>query len=61
MIQKIDPTYRAIQGLILCPTRELCLQITKELTAYSKHSDGVRVTAVYGGASISDQIRDIKK
>jgi ATP-dependent RNA helicase DeaD len=61
MIQKIDPTYRAIQGLVLCPTRELCLQITKELTAYSKHSDGVKVTAVYGGASISDQIRDIKK
>ena len=61
MIQKIDPTYRAIQGLILCPTRELCLQITKEMTAYSKHSEGVRVTAVYGGASISDQIRDIKK
>ncbi|MCB9360070.1 MAG: DEAD/DEAH box helicase [Flavobacteriales bacterium] len=61
MIQKIDPTYRAIQGLILCPTRELCLQITKEITAYSKYSDGVKVTAVYGGASITDQIRDIKK
>ncbi len=61
MIQQIDPSYRAIQALILCPTRELCLQIAKELEAYSKYSDGVKVVAVYGGASISDQIRTIKR
>ncbi len=61
LIEQIDVDYRAIQGLILCPTRELCLQIAKELKSYSKYSDGVKVTAVYGGASISDQIRDIKK
>jgi ATP-dependent RNA helicase DeaD len=61
MIEQIDPDFRAIQGLILCPTRELCLQIAKELTAYSKYSKGVNVVAVYGGASISDQIRAIKK
>jgi len=61
MIQRIDTDYRAIQALILCPTRELCLQITKEITSYSKHSEGVKVIAVYGGASISDQIRGIKK
>ena len=61
MIQQIDTDFRAIQGLILCPTRELCLQIAKELASYSKYSDGVKVVAVYGGASISDQIRDIKK
>ena len=61
MIQKIDTDYRAIQGLILCPTRELCLQITNELKSYSKYSDGVSIVAVYGGAAISEQIRSIKK
>lgn len=61
MIEQIDTEYRAIQALILCPTRELCLQIAKELEAYSKYSKGVKVVAVYGGASISDQIRTIKK
>ena len=61
MIQQIDTDYRAIQGLILCPTRELCIQIAKEMTAYSKYADGVKIVAVYGGASIQDQIRTIKK
>ncbi len=49
------------QGLVICPTRELCLQITKELTAYSKYIDGFNVVAVYGGADIRMQIRDIKR
>ncbi|MCB0402211.1 MAG: DEAD/DEAH box helicase [Flavobacteriales bacterium] len=61
MIQQIDPDYRAIQALVLCPTRELCLQIANELEAYSKYTEGVNVVAVYGGASITDQIRKIKK
>lgn len=61
MIEQIDTDYRAIQALVLCPTRELCLQIAKELKAYSKYSKGIKVVAVYGGANISEQIRDIKK
>ncbi len=61
LLQQIDIDFRAIQGLILCPTRELCLQITKELKAYSKYMEGINIVAVYGGASITDQIRDIKK
>lgn len=61
LIQQIDVEYRAIQGLILCPTRELCLQITKEMKSYAKYKEGVNIVAVYGGANISDQIRDIKK
>lgn len=61
LIQQIDVDYRAIQGLVLCPTRELCLQITKEMKSYSKYKEGVNIVAVYGGANISDQIRDIKK
>jgi ATP-dependent RNA helicase DeaD len=60
MIQQIDVDYRAIQGLILCPTRELCIQIAREMTEYAKFSNGVKIVAVYGGASISDQIRAIK-
>ena len=61
LIQNIDTEFRAIQGLILCTTRELCMQITKELQSYAKYSEGVKIVAVYGGASISDQIRQIKK
>jgi len=50
-----------IQGLVICPTRELCLQITKELTAYAKYVDGLKVVAVYGGADIRLQVSAIKR
>jgi len=60
MIEQIDPSFKAIQGLVLCPTRELCIQIAREMTSYAKYSDGVKIVAVYGGASIQDQIRAIK-
>lgn len=49
------------QALVVCPTRELCLQIVKEFVGFKKHMKGVNVVAVYGGASISLQIRDIKR
>ena len=49
------------QGLVICPTRELCLQITKELTAYSKYISGFNVVAVYGGADIRAQISAIRR
>ena len=61
MLQKIDIGSRTTQGLILSPTRELCLQITNEIKNYGKYCKGLNVVAVYGGASISDQARDIKK
>ncbi|MCR8668620.1 DEAD/DEAH box helicase [Aestuariibaculum sp. M13] len=61
MLQKIDVNSRTTQGLILSPTRELCLQITNELKAYGKYCNGLNVVAVYGGASITDQARDIKR
>src|SRR5438876_255726 len=47
-----------MQGLVICPTRELCLQITKELTSYAKYIDGLNVVAVYGGADMRTQIRE---
>ncbi|MCU0382332.1 MAG: DEAD/DEAH box helicase, partial [Chitinophagaceae bacterium] len=46
---------------MVCPTRELCLQITKDLAAFKKSKAGIQVTAVYGGASIGEQIRDLRK
>ena len=61
MLQKIDVDSRTTQGLILSPTRELCLQITNELKNYGKYFKGLNVTAIYGGASISDQSRQVKK
>jgi len=61
MLQKIQIESRTTQGLILSPTRELCLQITKEIESYGKHKKGLNVVAVYGGASIQDQARQIKK
>ncbi len=61
MLQKIDVNNRTTQGLILSPTRELCIQITNEMIAYGKYMPGLNVTAIYGGASITDQARQIKK
>ncbi len=61
MLQKIDVNSRTTQGLILSPTRELCLQITNEMSAYGKYMPGLNVTAIYGGASITDQARQIKR
>ncbi|WP_396152526.1 DEAD/DEAH box helicase [Flavobacterium sp.] len=61
LIQKIDANNRNTQALILSPTRELCLQITNELKLYSKYEKGINVVAVYGGASISEQAREVKR
>lgn len=61
MLQKIDITSRTTQGLILSPTRELCLQITNEMKLYGKHCKGLNVTAIYGGASITDQAKQVKR
>ncbi|NNL15540.1 MAG: DEAD/DEAH box helicase [Flavobacteriaceae bacterium] len=61
MLQKIDIESRTTQGLILSPTRELCLQITNEMKLYGKYCKGLNVTAIYGGASITDQARQVKK
>jgi len=61
LIQKIDANNRGTQALILSPTRELCLQITNEIKLYSKYVKGLNIVAVYGGASITDQARDVKR
>jgi ATP-dependent RNA helicase DeaD len=61
LIQKIDRNSRTTQGLILSPTRELCLQITNEMQLYSKYEKNINVVAIYGGASITEQARQIKR
>ncbi len=61
MLQKININSRTTQGLILSPTRELCLQITNEMKLYGKHCKGLNVTAIYGGASITDQAKQVKR
>ena len=61
LIQKINADDKTTQALILSPTRELCLQITNEIKQYAKYTKGLNTVAVYGGASITDQARDIKR
>ncbi|MFD2697436.1 DEAD/DEAH box helicase [Mesonia sediminis] len=61
LIQRINANSKKTQGLILSPTRELCLQITNELKNYSKYVKGLSTVAIYGGASISEQANQIKR
>lgn len=61
LIQKINSDSRKTQALILSPTRELCLQITNELKNYSKYKKSLQVVAVYGGASITEQSKQLQR
>lgn len=61
LLHIIDAQEKYPQALIVCPTRELCMQIVKELELFKKYVTGVSVVAVYGGASIGLQIRDLKR
>jgi ATP-dependent RNA helicase DeaD len=61
LLELLDFEENHPQALVLCPTRELCLQITNDIKNYSKKMDNVNVVAVYGGASISDQLRQIRR
>ena len=60
LIQKIDVKHCIPQALVLCPTRELCLQIAGDLTDYSKYITDLKILPVYGGSSIDSQIRSLK-
>ncbi len=61
VLQKINTKENVPQALILCPTRELCLQIAGDLADYSKYIDNLRVLPVYGGSSIESQIKSLKR
>tara|TARA_Y100000996_G_scaffold195886_1_gene153637 strand:- start:86 stop:1810 length:1725 start_codon:yes stop_codon:yes gene_type:complete len=60
-IHLTDLKYNDTQTLILCPTRELCIQIAKDLAKYSKFVAGINILAVYGGSDIKTQIRSLNK
>ena len=53
--------YNDTQTLVLCPTRELCIQISKDLAKYSKYVNGLNILAVYGGSNINTQIKSLNK
>jgi ATP-dependent RNA helicase DeaD len=60
VLHKIEVERKLPQAIILCPTRELCLQIAKDMESYAKYTKGLKITAVYGGASIMPQIKSLK-
>ncbi len=61
LVMSTDTEINNTQTLILCPTRELCIQITGDLTDFAKYTGNLRILSVYGGASIDNQIRSLKK
>jgi len=61
ILNQIKPNGRDLQAIILCPTRELCLQISQDIKKYSKYLKGIVTTAVYGGERIDLQIRSLKR
>jgi ATP-dependent RNA helicase DeaD len=60
MVEHVDPEHRAVQALVLTPTRELCIQVTQALRAYGERK-GIEVVAVFGGAPIRDQATRLKE
>lgn len=61
ILQKVNIESKDIQTIILCPTRELAIQVCDELKKFSKYMRGLKILPVYGGDSISNQIRDLKR
>ena len=61
LLQLVDDKQRFAQALVICPTRELCMQIVTEMELFKKFMPNMHIVAVYGGTSISMQIRDIKR
>ena len=61
ILEKIDHNDKNLQSIILCPTRELALQVTGEIRKFAKYMEGIKVSSVYGGTSIENQIRELKR
>ncbi len=60
ILQKVDPKMKALQAVILCPTRELAIQVSDEIHKFSKFMHGIKVLPIYGGQDITRQIRALK-
>jgi ATP-dependent RNA helicase DeaD len=61
LLSLIDTSNKQVQGLVICPTRELCIQITNDFKAYGKYLEDFHHVAVYGGSSIDNQIKYLRK
>ena len=61
MLERIDTSLNSTQALILCPTRELAVQVSEEIVKLAKYKKGLRIEAIYGGDSIERQIRSLKR
>lgn len=61
LVQMTDTSFNSVQALVLCPTRELCMQIAGDLTDFARYTGKIRILPVYGGASIENQIRELRK
>ena len=61
LIQLTDSASKRTQGLVLCPTRELCMQVSRDLESFARHINGINIVAIYGGASIEQQSRELRR
>ena len=61
LLQRVNPANRHTQGLVLCPTRELCIQVARDIESYAKYVEKIKVLAVYGGARIDQQMNSLRK
>ena len=60
LLQKIDPKNKKLQAVVLCPTRELAIQVADEIRSLAKYMHGIKVLPIYGGQEIVKQIRSLK-
>lgn len=60
MLEKVDAKSRKVQAIVLCPTRELAVQVTEEVRKFNKYQEGIRCVTIYGGQSIETQIKALK-
>lgn len=61
MLHKLQKDKKAVQTLILCPTRELCIQISKDIATYTKYDSWIQTVSVYGGAPMETQVRQLRR
>ena len=60
LLQKMDPKAKNLQAIVLCPTRELAIQVADEIRKLAKYMHGIKILPIYGGQEISKQIRSLK-
>ncbi|RVU55134.1 DEAD/DEAH box helicase [Anaerosphaera multitolerans] len=61
IIERVDSSLNEVQSIVLCPTRELCIQVSEEIAKLAKYKENLRVLPIYGGQSIDRQLRALKK